>query len=127
MNRELAIKSIRPAINTTVEPSVDEAFAYFQLKTLRPILKFQHDFFIKIAIEKLVLKHKQWQAYEMKKKRELIASWVSLEVETKKIFEGAVIALMTMEELDFYLRNEKEVQKRIRALLIERLATGLEV
>ena len=59
------------------------------------------------------------------KKRELISSWISQDLEIKKTIEGSIIAMFTLPELDFYFKNEKEIQKRIRAFVIERLRLGL--
>jgi len=121
LTRDIQLLSIRPVIEPQADTALDEGMASFQLNTLRPILKFQNDFFAKLCAEKLLIRHSEWAIYKEQKRRELLSSWISLDVDTKKTIEGSIIALMTSSELDFYFLNEKEIQKRIRAFLIERL------
>ena len=121
LNRNDQLIALRPTLSHQIDAAADSEMAKFQLNTLRPILKFQHDFFVKLCNEKLLFRHPEWANYQEQKRRELLSSWISLDVDNKKTIEGAIISLMTGSELDFYFLNEREIQKRIRAFLIERL------
>jgi len=125
LTRDQYLIQIRPILPDQNDAALEEDMAFFQLHTLRPILKFQNEFFVKLAQEKLIPRHSDWKNHVDQKKRELISSWISLDLETKKTVEGSIISFFTLAELDFYFRNEKEIQKRIRAFLIERLRLAL--
>jgi hypothetical protein len=125
LTRDQNLIQIRPILSDQNDAALEEDMAQFQLHTLRPILKFQHEFFVKLAEEKLIARHSDWKNHVDQKKRELISSWISLDLETKKTVEGSIISFFTLAELDFYFKNEKEIQKRIRAFLIERLRLAL--
>lgn len=123
--REKRLLEIRPSIDSEIDAALDPAMADFQLNCLRPILKFHNDFFVNLLKKKLFSQHKGWNDLNDQKKRELISSAISQNLEIKKTIEGAIIGLMVDSELEFYFQNEKEIQKRARAFLIERICRSI--
>ena len=126
MDRDEALSNIKPKLAAESDSALDPGMATFQFETLRPILKFQNAFFLRLARQKLLPKYPDWQYFDDQKRRELLSSWTTQDLGTKKTIEGSIIAFMTMAELDFYYEHEKEIQKRIRAFVIERIRKGLE-
>jgi len=123
--RSISLIAIRPILDLSKEVVENDNLAAFQFHVLRPILKLQHDFFLWLAETKLIVTHPDWKFYSDQRKRELISSWVSKDLNIKKLIEGSIISLMTIEELRFYQLNEKEIQKRLKAFVIERLRLAL--
>ena len=124
MNRNEQLIRIRPVLPEQKDAALDSEMAGFQLATLRPILKLQHEFFAHLFGLKFLPLHADWANYPDYRKVQLITNWLAKDVEIKKWMEGAVMGMMTQQELDFYFKNEKEVQKRMRAFVIERLRSN---
>ena len=123
--RNQAILSIRPVLRIKEDAAGVQEIADFQNTTLRPILKLQHSFLMELTQSKFLPRYPEFLQFSEIQMVKALTSWLSKDLETKKIIEGAVLGLMTTEELKIYLKNEKEFQKRIRAFVIERIRSGL--
>ena len=121
--RDKTFTQIRPII--AIEPIGEQSdIQKFQDTVLRPILKLQNEFFLQLAGHTLLVRHPDWNLLSDEKKVVLLSSWVSKDPDVKKQIEGAIIGLMTRPELAFYFENEKEIQRRIRAFVLERIKNG---
>lgn len=121
--RSEQLKSIRPIINVDNSKSTD--LETFQTNTLRPILKFQNDLILTLinthlAEHKIVVKN-----LTDNKKTERIHEIVKNNLQLKQLLIGIVIAHFTDDEIEFYLKDKKEVVKRIITMLLERVCTQL--
>jgi hypothetical protein len=123
-NRSEQLKSIRPIIE--VDNSKSSEYEIFQSVTLRPILKFQNELLLSLinnhlSENKIVVKN-----LTDHKKIERINEVVKNNLQLKQLLVGIVIAHFTTEEMDFYLKDKKEVVKRIITMELERICTQLE-
>jgi hypothetical protein len=123
--RDERMRSIRPILPATGNESESSALQTFQDKVLRPILKLQHELLLRLAGVGLLARHPDWAHHSEARKVELLTAWATRDLEVKKQIEGAIMALMTGEELDFYFLHEREFQRRIRTFVLERLRSSL--
>lgn len=118
MEREIAVLQLRPQIETIkfdVETSVIESF---QNKTLRPILKLQHN----VLAEVFELLTEQSQSkMSSSEKRSWIKNTLSHDSIIRNILIGTVLGMMTREELTFFFDHQKECRQRLVNMVVERL------
>lgn len=119
MSRE-ELRQLRPVINT-FDTDVTTPIEHFQNEVLRPIIKYQHDWLMS-----WVRGLPQWKtlcSFNGKKEDFFIRinDYFSKQQDKKGIIIGAITGLMTVEELTIYQATEKEVNKRIIQMVVQRL------
>ncbi|MFM2394317.1 MAG: hypothetical protein RLZZ546_2299 [Bacteroidota bacterium] len=118
MNRDTII-ALRPKLNID-DNNVSEV-EKFQNKALRPILKFQHDLIMKLASQKFPALPKIQQSSE---RSSYIMKILNGQPILNQLFVGVIVGLLSNEELNFYLENINELNKRIKHMIIERIASN---
>lgn len=120
MSRTELLLSLRSEISLDAARSPLE-IEQFQNTCLRPILKFQNDallLFFKLQLSPTGLPL-------LKKELE---DFIKLRLQKDAILRntmiGMVLALMSVEELSFYMSHKNELSKRIITMLVQRL-TGI--
>jgi hypothetical protein len=112
MSRETeALQNLRPDVFTENEHATPTE--RFQNEVLRPILKFQHDLFVVESKSNVILDHCFKRTIQEEQRAEV-----------KNVFAkntGMVTGLMTSEEFQQYQLNKSDFDKRITAMVIERL------
>ena len=120
MEREVTILQLRPHIETIkndVETSVNESF---QNKTLRPILKLQHNVLAEVFNS---LTDQSQTNILPSEKRSRIKNILSHDNIIRNILIGIVLGMMTIEELTFFFEHQKECRQRLVNMVVERLAS----
>ena len=119
MNRNELIH-LRPEI-VTFDTAVTSTIEHFQNEVLRPVIKYQHDWLITWAAA--LPKWKMLCTFSGKKEDFLIRmnDYFSKQQDKKGIIIGAICGLLTVEELGFYQTHEKEVNKRVIQMVVQRL------
>jgi hypothetical protein len=115
--------SERPVIDVNTEHSGE--LETFMHQTLRPVMKQLNEKFLvlaKINLKSEEIKFKLLQPFE---KEEKVNALVSTNQPFKNTVSGMVIGLFSETEFEFYEKNMREINKRIAALLRERLASQL--
>jgi hypothetical protein len=113
----LSLRPSIPSIQQELEMNPEEAF---QNNTLRPILKFQNELLLAIYAAH-VAKHKGiFYQLTIPKRLEFIKESLQKDALLKHTLLGIIIGLFTLEEFNLYLRNEKELKRRISDMLIQR-------
>ncbi len=98
----------------------------FLHETLRPILKGLNNHFIIILQSTLHDKNiALFNLSDLDKKRKLIKV-LNSDLLLKNSLANMVIGFFTDSELNFYLENKKEVNKRIHALIQQRILSQIE-
>lgn len=123
-NRAQLLNSILPVIEGTKYTESDNES--FQNDVLRPILKFQNDIIIlyfkhfivetKIEFNTLKYSHKVTRVHDLFKTN----------IQFKQFYLGLIVGYFSVEEFNHYTANKKEINKRIVAMLIERICSQLE-
>ncbi len=123
-NRTKLIKQILPKIESKdTSVSVNETF---QNEVLRPILKFQNDILIQYFEHFIIESKIDFHLIKHHLKITQIHNLFKTNIQFKQFYVGLVVGLFTKENFMFYTENKKEVNKRIIAMLIERLCSQIE-
>lgn len=118
------LKELRPII---IGLSTDclSSNEHFQNEVLRPIIKFQHDLIMTMVQANpqfLNLISKKGTRLEFQDK---IKIYIGKQPEIKYRLVGAVVGMMTSDELNYYLSNQTELNKRIHQMICQRIADTL--
>lgn len=123
-NRTQLLNGILPIIEGT--KATDSDNESFQNDVLRPILKFQNEIIIlyfnhfliesKIDFQKLKHSHKITKVHDLFKTN----------IQFKQFSLGLIVGYFSSVEFEYYVENKKEINKRIIAMLIERICSQLE-
>jgi hypothetical protein len=119
MRNELELKNLRPKI--TVEAKESAEIELFQNEVLRPILKYQHALFVMELEFNPLIQKILFQSIPEDKKRMQLKTYLISSKEVKFQLLGQISGMFTNEEFQFYKRFKKEIDKRIFAMLIDRI------
>lgn len=112
--------AIRPILSIPSSGS-DTAVERFQNQSLRPILKLQHAIYLNWFYDYARRRNPGFDALSSEKKHLFIDRSIQNDHALKNILIGMTIGMLTSEELDFYLSESKACNKRIVAMVAERV------
>lgn len=122
MNRTEQLLQMRSEISTDTERS-PLPLEQFQNSSLRPILKFQNNVFLNYF-------QSQLNGAEIPDFRIEIEQFVKLRLQkdlaTRNTLLGMVLALLTEEEMVFFIEHKSDLTKRSIDMLAQRLAEQLK-
>jgi hypothetical protein len=119
--RNLQILSFRENLNLSIDKTEKSSLINFQNSVIRPILKFQNNIIVAIFNDYIKNKKFSWATSDSPMKKKFIYASLTNDKHLKVLYIGLNLALFTIEELDFYFSNQKEFNKRITAMIKERL------
>lgn len=119
--RNTAIKSIRLKIPGILNTTELKEIEFFQNNVIRPVLKFQNDLIIDIFKNHLFKHHITIDYLNSIQLEELVSRTVKKDNHLKYLFIGAIVGMMTGDEMIIYFSNEKEFNKRIINMVIQRI------
>lgn len=123
-NREKQLKNILPSIEGN-KPT-DSPNEAFQNDTLRPVLKFQNDLIIQY-FENFIAENKiDFALLKYSHKITKVHDLFKTNIQFKQFYLGLIVGYFTKADFVFYSLNKKEVNKRIIAMLIERICSQIE-
>ena len=120
-SREQFILKLRAEIPTTENLGTIIAVEVFQNNSLRPILKFQNDVLVHVFLLDLNSKKIDLKTLNTKKRKLLIDTHIRTNSNLRQLLLGMVIALFSIDEMEFYNSVYKELNKRIFLMLKARL------
>jgi hypothetical protein len=120
-NRDQNLRALRPLIPTISEENITSDSEHFQNKTLRPILKFQHDLLIQIFQQYTIHRKNVFTKLSPEKKLEYIENNIRKDLNFRSLLIGTVLGYFSTEEYQIYIQNENELRKRLINMLIERI------
>jgi hypothetical protein len=106
------------------QSSVEEVF---QNATLRPILKLQNDLIIQIFQNYIKQNKIPFTDFSVDKQMSSIETSITKDIQLQNTLKGIVIGLFTSDEYVFYSNTISSCNKRIKAMLIERLQSQLQL
>lgn len=113
--------NIRPRIKNIDSVVYKNPGEEFQNLTLRPILKLQHDLIV-VYVKAYLLKNKiELTGYDDVKKRSVLSNIFKRDTQLKTELKGMIIGQFTAEEYLVYEGMSSDMNKRILAMLKERL------
>lgn len=114
-----------PTLGQNTTQSSEEEI--FQNATLRPILKLQNDLIV-LVFQNYVNQIKlPFKGFTVEKKMSSIATIISKDIQLQNTLKGIVIGLFTTDEYHYYSKTISNSNKRIKAMLIERLQSQLQL
>ncbi|MAZ35829.1 hypothetical protein OAA90_04360 [Salibacteraceae bacterium] len=119
MNRDFDLIQLRPQVQFNTK-NIKETEA-FQNKTLRPILKFQNQFILFNFKNNIKIKEPLFNAYNLLEQKRIIRKIMKEDLRFKNHLTSAMVSFFTIEELQFYNANAKEVSKRITNMILQRV------
>ncbi len=111
--------ALRPIIDIEFNGEKNSLESFMHL-TLRPVLKMQHQKLVTLIEQSEGFKIELCASLDKEKNQTYLKNHLSKNTGVKQKLLGCVIGLFTDEEFDFFLQNQKEVSKRISAMIIER-------
>jgi len=118
MRNDSNLKALRPLIDT--EDKTTTEIEKFQNEVLRPILKFQHSL-LEIEVLKNPLIEKLLKQELTSERKRLLVKGIIAKTEIKYQLIGQITGFLTNTEYQFYYSNKKEIDKRIFAMLLDRI------
>lgn len=116
-------RPIISSINETASSSIEERF---QNKTLRPIVKMQHDLLIAFFQHYLSNKKITLQNLSDQQKIDIVSRSFKQDIPFRNELKGLIIGHFTIEEYQEYLTAQRELNKRIFRIVEQRLCSSLD-
>ena len=120
-SRDQFILKLRAKIPSIENSGATTAVEVFQNNSLRPILKFQNDALVHVFLLDLSNKKIDLKTFNTKKRELLIDTHLRTNSNLRQLLLGMVIALFSIDEMEFYNSVHKELNKRIFLMLKTRL------
>ncbi|MCD8423206.1 glyoxalase [Tenacibaculum finnmarkense] len=109
--------NIRPVLNLSSEIPVED----FQNKTIRPILKIQHELLLQFFIFFCKSQKVDIINIEKEKFNKAVNSITKKNINLKNQFLGLIIGQFTVGEFEFYKDNNTDINKRILMMIGQRI------
>ena len=124
-SRDQFIIKLRAEIPSIENLGSTKVLEIFQNNILRPILKFQNDALVHVFLLDLRSKKIDLKTFNTKKRLLLIDTHLRTNSNLRQLLLGMVIALLSIDEMEFYNSVYKELNKRIFSMLKVRLKDQL--
>lgn len=118
LNNDQERLALRPSLNLPPATSEEEQF---QNATLRPVMK-QQDGLLRAALQMFMTKRKvKLDQIPANQRFAKIKELVTRDNRLRGLLFGIAVGQFTTEEMAYYLLHEREVNRRMTNLLVERL------
>ncbi len=124
MRDDKALCSLRPEIPVLTTENSSPA-EQFQNKTLRPILKFQHELLVLIVADLPHIASIRSQSKTLEIFKSNIIDYIKQQSEVKNQLIGLIIGHLTSTEWPIYREMKTELNKRIIQMCVERAAGAI--
>jgi len=121
--RDIALKELRPLIPTIIDKNAVSSAELFQNRTLRPILKLQHDLLTAIFRQYIIKRKNAFHNLNVPKRVEYIENSIRKDLKLKILLVGVITGHFTLEEWALFIADEGELTKRMTNLLVQRLTS----
>ena len=115
----------RPKINVSNRREVHLELELFQNEVLRPILKMQNDIILKTFHNHIEKSSIKWTELNQIKKIKCINDQLSKNFQIKHLIIGLIVGHLNEIEINQYLRNTKEYNKRIIQMAKQRIQSTI--
>ncbi|WP_034690345.1 hypothetical protein [Kaistella palustris] len=116
---------LRASLSIPVAETTSAAEA-FQNQTLRPILKLQNEIYVMLFKKYALQKNPGFTALALEKKLDFIQQSFQNDSVLKNIFLGITLGMFTGSELEIYVNNSREFNRRINTMLTERIKSQVD-
>ena len=115
----------RPIVNFDNKPEIHLENELFQNEVLRPVLKMQHDITLKLFNVHIKNLGIIWNDLKKSKKTQCVENQLSKNIQFKNLIIGIVVGQFNELELDKYLINSRDYNKRILQMTIQRIVSTI--
>lgn len=98
----------------------------FQNQTLRPVLKLQNEIYLMLFKDYALRKTSDFETLKKEQKINFIDQSLQKDNALRNTMIGMTIGMLTPEEMEIYLSDTKEFNKRIISMLTERIKSQLQ-
>lgn len=117
---ENEIIRLRPYLNITEKDSITKE-EVFQNDVIRPIMKLQHELFKEIWSRDKNFYRSTAKIKDRDQFQHAVKMWLRSQKDVRNTFIGFVVGMMKLDEMNIYLESKKEFDKRIVAMLAQRI------
>ncbi|GAA5042984.1 hypothetical protein GCM10011506_45990 [Marivirga lumbricoides] len=117
------ISNNRPIIPSATVTAFTNKEEQFQNETLRPIIKMKHDLLIAFFNHTLILKKNHYFKISEDKRSDYIKSIFNKDLQFKNQLKGIIVGQFTTGEFKIYRNFSSALNKRIIAIVLERVLT----
>ena len=125
MNRTKALLTLRPEVSSATNDSKTSPEETFQNRTLRPIIKFQHDLVLRATTNMILKFHKDFSLLTIEKQTLKIDALFNSNNQLKNELRGIIVGLFSLEEFEVYTTMRTDINKRIIQIIKERVISTL--
>jgi len=125
--RSEQLLAIRPEIPSAKIFDAMSADELFQNKTLRPIIKMQHDLFISVFNNYIRKRKNVFYDLNVEKQLAYIDNAIHKDMKFRNSVKGMIIGQFTTEEYELYITNSSALNKRMMNIVKERLISSLQL
>ena len=115
----------RPIVNIENKTEIHLENELFQNEVVRPVLKMQHEITLKLFNVHIKNLGIVWNDLKKSKKTQCVKNHLSKNIQFKNLVIGIVVGQFNEIELDKYLSNSKEYNKRILQMTSQRIISAI--
>ncbi|WP_299113402.1 glyoxalase [uncultured Winogradskyella sp.] len=119
--------SLRPIITSAKIYDAMSSEELFQNKTLRPIIKMQHNLFIAVFRNYITKRKNVFYDLTLPKQLDYIDNAIHKDMKFRNSVKGMIIGQFTIEEYELYIENSSALNKRMMNIVKERLINNIQV
>ena len=116
----------RPIVIIDNKPEIHLENELFQNEVLRPILKMQHTITLKLFDSHIDNLGVVWNDIKKSKKIKCVENQLSKNIQFKNLVIGIVVGQFNELEMNKYLSNSREYNKRILQMTIQRIVSTIK-
>jgi len=125
--RSEQLLAIRPEIPSAKIFDAMSADELFQNKTLRPIIKMQHDLFIAVFNNYIRKRKNVFYDLNIEKQLAYVDNAIHKDMKFRNSVKGMIIGQFTTEEYELYITNSSGLNKRMMNIVKERIISSLQL
>jgi hypothetical protein len=126
-SRKKDLLAIRPVIASAKIYDSMGSEEFFQNKTLRPIIKMQHDLFIAVFSNYITKRKNVFYDLSLPKQLVYIDNAIHKDTKFRNSVKGMIIGQFTVEEYELYIESSSALNKRMMNIVKERLINSVQV
>ncbi len=127
ISRTANLLAVRPIIASAKIYDSMSSEELFQNKTLRPIIKMQHDLFIAVFSNYISKRKNVFYELSLQKQLAYIENAIHKDMKFRNSVKGMIIGQFTVEEYTLYIENSSALNKRMMTIVKERLINSVQL
>ena len=116
----------RPTIASAKVYDAMSADELFQNKTLRPIIKLQHDLLLAVFSHYITKRKNVFYELSLQKQLNYIGHAINKDIKFRNAVKGMIIGQFTIEEYELYILSASSLNKRMMQIVNERLINSIQ-